>query len=74
MSKTAADHPFIACGFPKPGERVLVQRKSGKTEFAQLGIKPDATFRSPENMHWLNDDGKFADVEFDPIVNWAREK
>ena len=35
---------------------------------ARLRYKYDAIFRSSENIHWLTDCDKFADVGFDPIV------
>jgi hypothetical protein len=59
-------------GFPPIGERVTVTRQSGQTLTARIGIKLDAEFRDPKNLHWLTDDNKFADVEFDPIVSWSR--
>ena len=57
-------------GFPQIGERVTVTRKSGKTLTARIDAKSDATFRDTNNLHWLTDDNKLADVKFDPIIEW----
>jgi hypothetical protein len=70
-SLNAADH-FVAHGFPQVNERVTVTRKSGTQLIARLAVKSQALFRSPDNLHWLTDDDKFADVGFDPIVSWCR--
>ena len=63
---------FVWHGFPQVNERVTVTRKSGKKLIARLAVKPQALFRIPDNLHWLTDDDKFADVGFDPIVSWCR--
>jgi len=64
--------PLVICGFPRPGEWVMVTRRSGDTSLARLGFKVDSIFRAAENMHWLTEDDKFADVAYDPIVSWSR--
>ena len=63
---------LVICGFPMVGERVIVTRQSGVEFIARLALKPDATFRDCNNLHWLTDDDKFADVASDPIVSWSR--
>lgn len=63
---------LFTSGFPMPGERVTVTRRSGKKLIARLAVKPDSVFRLQENMHWLTDQDKFADVDIDPIVAWNR--
>jgi len=65
---------LTATGFPNIGERVTVIRASGKIYTARLDKKPDALFRDCNNIHWLTDDNKFADVAFDPIIRWKRFK
>lgn len=69
---TPIDGGFVL-GFPSPGERVTVTRRSGKQFVARLWFKPNAIFRDVHNLHWMTDDDKFADVKFDPIVSWSRQ-
>lgn len=69
--KNAAEN-FITTGFPMPGEKVIVVRKSGKKLIARLSVAPNLPLRDCKNMHWLTDDDLFADVPFDPIIDWYR--
>ncbi len=55
---------------PATGRRVMVIRQGGKRLVARLDYKRSAFFRSPGKLHWLNDDDKFIDVAFDPVVAW----
>jgi hypothetical protein len=72
-SNTDSYFYFVANGYPCIRERVVVTRKSGQKLTARLAYKRDSSFRSCNNLHWLTDDDKFADVGFDPIVSWSRE-
>jgi len=55
---------------PPTGERVIVIRQSGKRVIARRDYKPDAFFRNPDVLHWLDDNDKFTDVAFDPVIAW----
>jgi hypothetical protein len=67
------DSYFVPNGYPCIRERVVVTRKSGRKLTARLAYTRDSSFRNCNNLHWLTDDDKFADVGFDPIVSWSRE-
>lgn len=72
-SNTDSYFYFVANGYPCIRERVVVTRKSGQKLTARLAYTRDSSFRNCNNLHWLTDDDKFADVGFDPIVSWSRE-
>jgi hypothetical protein len=72
-SNTDSHFYLVANGYPCIRERVVVTRKSGQKLTARLAYKRDSSFRNCNNLHWLTDDDKFADVGFDPIVSWSRE-
>jgi len=72
-SNTDSYFYFVANGYPCIRERVVVTRKSGEKLTARLAYKRDSSFRNCNNLHWLTDDDKYADVGFDPIVSWSRE-
>ncbi len=67
------DSYFVPNGYPCIRERVVVTRQSGQKLTARLAYTRDSSFRNCNNLHWLTDDDKFADVGFDPIVSWSRE-
>jgi hypothetical protein len=72
-SNTDSYFYFVTNGYPCIRERVVVTRKSGQKLTARLAYTRDSWFRNCNNLHWLTDDDKFADVGFDPIVSWSRE-
>ena len=56
--------------YPMRGERVVVVRQSGLELTARRDYMLDSFFRERDKLHWLDDDNKFADVRFDPVVSW----
>lgn len=55
---------------PPRGERVLVTRKMGDKHIARREIKPNAIFRNPQELHWMNDQDKFMDIAMNPVIEW----
>ena len=60
-----------AMKLPPTGTRVVVIRYDGSRLIARRDCKPDANFRDPNSLQWLNDDDKFIDVPFNKVVAWS---
>ena len=56
---------------PRIGQRVIAIRQSGRRVIARWDRCPlDAFFRTPGSLQWLDDNGNFTDVAFDPVISW----
>ena len=49
---------------------MLVTRKMGDKHIARREIKPNAIFRNPQELHWMNDQDKFMDIAMNPVIEW----
>jgi hypothetical protein len=55
---------------PPIGQRVIVIRQSGRRVIARWARAHDAFWRVENSLQWLDDDDKFTDVSFDPVIFW----
>ena len=55
---------------PPRAQRVIVRRRSGQEIIARREYPVYSLWRDKNRLDWLDDDDKFADVGFDPVVAW----
>lgn len=55
---------------PPIGQRVIVIRQSGKRIIARWDRVSSAFWRTENSLQWLDDNDRFTDVAFDPVIFW----